>query len=137
MLHIRRRLTSQTSMNMVPMIDVVLQLILYFMVSTTLILTPGIKLILPSSSTSQLEFMDKLMVTVVSREEIYLNEERVSLEALNERLSRFTPQQKEELKGVVLEGDQAISYSLVIEVLDTLRRNGFKGINMRTREASS
>ncbi len=136
MLHIRRHLTTQTSMNMVPMIDVVLQLILYFMVSTTLILTPGIKLVLPSSSTSQLEFMDKLLVTVISRDEIYMNDERVTLEALDEKLSRFTPQQREELKGVVLEGDQAISYSLVIEVLDTLRRNGFKGVNMRTRESS-
>ena len=136
MVHIRRRLATQTSMNMVPMIDVVLQLILYFMVSTTLILTPGIKLILPSSSTSQLEFMDKLMVTVVSRDEIYLNEERVTLTVLDQRLSGYTEEQKNGLKGVVLEGDQAISYSLVIEVLDTLRRNGFKGINMRTRESS-
>jgi biopolymer transport protein ExbD len=33
----------------------------------------------------------------------------------------------------VLDGDRAISYSLLVEVLDALRRNGFKAINLRMR----
>jgi biopolymer transport protein ExbD len=35
---------------------------------------------------------------------------------------------------VILEGDRSISYSLLVEILDVLRRNGFKGVNLRTRD---
>lgn len=135
MMRFKRRLAPQVTMNMVPMIDVVFQLVLFFMVSTTLILTPAIKLILPSSSTSEPLLMEKLVITVVSREEVYLNKDRFTLDGLNERLVRLTAEEKKDIQAVVLEGDRAISYSLLIEVLDVLRDNGFKGVNMRTRES--
>jgi biopolymer transport protein ExbD len=135
MMRFKRRLAPQVTMNMVPMIDVVFQLVLFFMVSTTLILTPAIKLILPSSSTSEPLLMEKLVITVVSREEVYLNKDRFTLDGLNERLARLTAEEKKDIQAVVLEGDRAISYSLLIEVLDVLRDNGFKGVNMRTRES--
>jgi biopolymer transport protein ExbD len=47
----RRRLKPVSTVDLVPMIDVVFQLIIYFMVSTTFILTPGIGIVLPESST--------------------------------------------------------------------------------------
>jgi len=35
---------------------------------------------------------------------------------------------------VVIEGDRNVSYNLMVEVLDVLRKNGFQGVNLRTRE---
>ncbi len=130
----RRRLSTKANANLIPMIDVVFQLVIFFMVSTTFIITPGISLVLPSSSTSEPVLMSRLVITVASREEIYLNKERHSLGTLDSRLQAMSTQEKEEIKTVVLEGDQSISYRLTIEILDLLRRNGFKGINLRTRE---
>ncbi|KKK77856.1 hypothetical protein LCGC14_2849400, partial [marine sediment metagenome] len=49
-------------------------------------------------------------------------------------LSTITEEERSDIKTVVLEGDRGISYSLLIEVLDLLRRNGFRAINLRTRE---
>lgn len=130
----RRRLSPDTSVNMVPMIDVVFQLIIYFMVSTTIIITPGISLILPSSATAEPTIMSKLVITVASREEIYFNKERHTMESLSRRLSQVSSKEREEIKTVVLEGDRSISYALLVEILDALRRSGFKGINLRTRQ---
>lgn len=130
----RRRLKPQVNMNLVPMIDVVFQLVIFFMVSSTFILTPGISLIFPSSTTSEPVVMSKLVLTVVSREEVYFNKEKFEIRELDEKLSSITEEERSDIKTVVLEGDRGISYSLLIEVLDLLRRNGFKAINLRTRE---
>lgn len=130
----RRRLKPQVNVNLVPMIDVVFQLVIFFMVSSTFILTPGISIIFPSSTTSEPVVMSKLVVTVVSREEVYFNKEKYGIRELDEKLSTITEEERSDIKTVVLEGDRGISYSLLIEVLDLLRRNGFRAINLRTRE---
>jgi len=129
----RRRLSADTNLNMVPMIDVVFQLIIFFMVATTIIITPGIALVLPSSATSEPTAMSRLIVTVVTREEVYINKERYNMRSLNARLAGVSEKERTEIKSVVLDGDRAISYSLLVEVLDALRRNGFKAINLRMR----
>jgi biopolymer transport protein ExbD len=129
----RRRLAPETSLNMVPMIDVVFQLIIYFMVSTTIIITPGIALVLPSSATAEPTALSRLVITVVSRDEVYVNKERYTIASLNARLAGVSEKERHEIKSVVLDGDRAISYSLLVEVLDALRRHGFKAINLRMR----
>ena len=130
----RRGLATRTNVELIPLIDVVFQLVVFFMVSTTFILTPGISLILPKSETSQPVVMSKLVVTVVSRNELYLNQERYDLEGLDQRLSVVTDEVRSEIKTVVLEGDEEVSYRLMVQVLDVLRKNGFTGINLRTKE---
>jgi biopolymer transport protein ExbD len=129
----RRRLATDSNLNLVPMIDVVFQLIIFFMVATTIIITPGIALVLPSSSTAEPTAMSRLVITVVSREEVYINKERYNMRSLNARLAGVAAKEREQIKSVVLDGDRAISYSLLVEVLDALRRNGFKAINLRMR----
>jgi biopolymer transport protein ExbD len=130
----KRRLTTHSTPNLIPMIDVVFQLVVFFMVSTTFIITPGISLVLPSSQTAEPVAMSKLVITVVSRDEIYLNKEQHTLASLSSRLAEITEEEKKQIKTVVLEGDRTISYSLLVEILDVLRINGFKGVNLRTRD---
>jgi biopolymer transport protein ExbD len=130
----KRRLSTQSTPNLIPMIDVVFQLVVFFMVSTTFIITPGISLVLPSSQTAEPVAMSKLVITVVARDEIYFNKEKHTLASLNDRLAEITEAEKEQIKTVILEGDRTISYSLLVEILDVLRINGFKGVNLRTRD---
>ena len=129
-----RRLSTQSTPNLIPMIDVVFQLVVFFMVSTTFIITPGISLVLPSSQTSEPVAMSKLVITVVARDEIYYNQEQHTLASLSSRLAEITEAEKEQIKTVILEGDRTISYSLLVEILDVLRINGFRGVNLRTRD---
>jgi len=130
----KRRLSTLSTPNLIPMIDVVFQLVVFFMVSTTFIITPGISLVLPSSQTAEPVAMSKLVITVVARDEIYYNKEQHTLGSLSSRLAEITEAEKEQIKTVVLEGDRTISYSLLVEILDVLRVNGFKGVNLRTRD---
>ncbi|NOY07921.1 MAG: biopolymer transporter ExbD [Spirochaetes bacterium] len=130
----KRRLMPQAVADLVPMIDVVFQLVIFFMVSSTFILTPGISLILPGSSTSEPVAMSRLVVTIISGNEIYLNKDKYSISGLDKKLASLSSEKKKNIRTVVVEGDRAVSYNLMIEVLDVLRKNGFKGVNLKTRE---
>ncbi|MDC7225246.1 MAG: biopolymer transporter ExbD [Spirochaetales bacterium] len=133
-MHFRRRLTPSVKADMVPMIDVVFQLVIFFMVSSTFIQTPGISIVLPESSTSESVTMTKIVVTVVSDEEIYLNKDMHSLESLSGALAAITEEEREAVSAVVIEGDETVSYELLVEVLDMLRLNRFEGVNLRMRD---
>jgi biopolymer transport protein ExbD len=130
----KRRLKARTVVDLVPMIDVVFQLILFFLVSTTFAILPGITLQLPASSTAEPTAMTRLTISVVNRDEIYLNKDPVSLAELGQRLSKLSEAERAEIKSVTLEADRSISYGLTISVLDVLRKNGFRGINLHTLE---
>jgi biopolymer transport protein ExbD len=130
----RRKLTTRTNVELIPLIDVVFQLVIFFMVSTTFILTPGISLVLPRAKSSEPVAMTRIIVSIVSRDEVYLNKERYTVEGLNQKLAELTDEEREEIKTVVIEGDSSVSYSLMVDVLDVLRINGFEGVNLRTRE---
>ncbi len=137
----QRQMKPQVRIDLVPMIDVVFQLVIFFMVSTTFIVTPGIGLTFPAAATAEPVAMTRIVITVASRDEIYLNKEEHSIQSLNERLEEIKAEdeaREEEIKRtIILEGDKDIPYSLLVEVLDTLRQNGFTGVNLRTRELQS
>ena len=131
-----RRLKPQANVDLVPLIDVVFQLIVFFMVSTTFLVTPGIGLTFPASSTSEPVVMTRMVISVASEDEVYLNDERLDLPGLSDRLAELKdrPDAAELEKTVVLEADKEIPYRLMIEVLDVLRKNGYRGVNLKTRK---
>ena len=128
----RRALRPMTNVDLIPMIDVVFQLVVFFMVSTTFVVTPGIGLVLPSSSTAEQVAMTNLVVTVVSEGEVYLNQEALDFAGLEKRLQGLAQQETGDIKGVIVEGDRSVSYALMIDILDVLRSTGFRGVSLRT-----
>ncbi len=128
----RRRLKTNATVDLVPMIDVVFQLVIFFMVSTTFILTPGINLTLPESSTAEPVAASRIVITVAGEEDIYINKERVTLDSLVPMLQEI--RESSDIGSVVLEGDRQVPYALLIQVLDRLRAAGFSGANLRTLE---
>ena len=133
----RRRLAPINQINLIPMIDISFQLVFFFMVTSTFVVTPGIRLLLPHSSTAEPVVMTRLVVTVVSPQEIYLNKQKYTLESLNTHLSQLSPKERQSVHSVVLEGDKSISYDLMIKVLDDLRKNGFTGVNLKLLQTQS
>src|SRR5512136_1820385 len=99
----RRKLETQASINLVPMVDVVFQLVLFFLVSTTLALVPGIRLKLPASGTAENVPMRQLVVTVASPTELWLNNEPVaSPTELNARIAAMSEADRAALESVII-----------------------------------
>ena len=133
----RRRLELQSNLNLISMVDVVFQLVLFFLVSTTFVLAPGIKLTLPASGTAESVVMEQMVVTIVSTDEVYLNKERLpGLPGLGERIAEMPETDRKQVSAVIIEADQDIAYGLMVQALDALRQNGFKNVGLRTRDVA-
>jgi len=78
-----RRLQVKNEINMTPLIDVILQLIIFFMITTTFRSAPGISLDLPQSKTAQkVSSSSVLQVRVLSEDEIYVDKTQTNLQGL-------------------------------------------------------
>ncbi|GAB6091334.1 ExbD/TolR family protein [Spirochaeta dissipatitropha] len=132
----RRRLQPNANVDLVPMIDVVFQLVVFFMVSSTFVLTPGIALNLPESGSAESIVTTPTVVTVAGPGEYYVNRDPFSLSGLDQYFSELNESWPEnEPRGIVIEGDRNTSYESIVQVLDVLRRNDFRGVSLKTREA--
>jgi biopolymer transport protein ExbD len=128
-----RRLRPATNVNLVPLIDVLLILIIFFMITTTFKVAPGISLTLPSSTTSQNVQSSVVRVVAVSDSEIYVDRVRTNLAGLPALIKQRAGSGDPSTLKATLEGDKSASYQLMISVLDALRRNGIDAVGLRTR----
>ncbi len=133
----RRRFEPQATVNLVPMVDVVFQLVLFFLVSTTLALVPGIRVLLPASGTAERVMLQQLDITIVSPTEMYVNRDRVGSAAeLQQKIAAIPEEERKALESVIVEGDENVPYALLVQVLDALRTNGLKDVGLRTRHVN-
>ncbi|MCD6397433.1 MAG: biopolymer transporter ExbD [Spirochaetaceae bacterium] len=133
----KRRLKPVSTVDLIPMIDVIFQLVVFFMLSSTFIITPGITLELPSSSTAEPVILSQLVVTIVSENELYINDKAGSLSTMGNQLKNTEIKSTDENTNVIIEGDRKVSYSLMIKVLDILRQNGFTGISLKMKDTGN
>lgn len=130
----KRRLEARAGVDLVPMIDVVFQLILFFLVSTTFAVLPGIELDLPVSSTAESTRTNGITISVSREGQLYVNSEEVALDALDEALMAVAVDGAREKVPVSLEADAAVPNGQIVQILDSLRRTGFTGVNLRTMD---
>lgn len=128
MVHFQRRLQPRVNVDLVPMIDVVFQLVIFFMISSTLITRTGLDLDLPDARSAQDSVTTGLVLSVVSREEIYLGDARLTLEELERVLASEREQYRD--RAISIEADGSLAYGTMVAVLDVLRLNGFRGANL-------
>lgn len=120
--------------DLIPMIDIVFQLILFFLVSTTFALMPAISLKLPSSETSESVTTRQLIITLESDGGMWLNSNFVTYDELDSRLADFDEVSYEQRKSypVQLEADELVTNGTIVRIFDLLRKNGFAALNLRT-----
>ena len=124
-----------TAVDLTPMIDVVFQLILFFLVSTTFAILPAINVNLPESSTAQGADVAGITITMQSNGKMWFNDEQVSFSTLGKKLATFdTEGKKKEEYPVILEADENVTNGSIVKVFDVLRTEGFVSVNLRTTD---
>ncbi|MCQ2587974.1 MAG: biopolymer transporter ExbD [Treponema sp.] len=129
----RRRREPQSSIDMTPMLDIVFQLILFFLVSTTFAILPGIKLNLPTSRTSEGTSSQGITITASVDGTLFFNDKQVSELELGKELHFYeTGETKKEEFPVTIEADADVTNGTIVNLFDIIRENGFAVINLRT-----
>lgn len=116
--------------NITSLIDVLFLLLIFFMVSSTFIEQPAMKLDLPKTSQKKTSRIENYSLFVTKEEEIFLNEEKIELTSLQSRLEVI--KDEIETEGIVLQADEEIRYGLVIEVMDIIKTVGIQKLIVAT-----
>ena len=126
----RRPRRSMSEINVTPMVDVMLVLLIVFMVTAPL-LTTGVAVDLPRTQSSPLPGQDEpLSVTIGADGMVHLQDTEITLEQLAPRLVAITENNAE--ARIFVRGDRAVDYGQVMEVVGTINRAGFTKVALVT-----
>jgi biopolymer transport protein TolR len=116
--------------NVTPMVDVMLVLLVVFMVTAPL-LTVGVQVELPKTEAGLIrDQVEPLAVTVKASGQIFLQDKAIDLAALAPRLIAITGANPD--VRIFVRGDKAIEYGRVMEVMGTLNAAGFNKVALIT-----
>lgn len=118
-----------SDINVVPLVDVVLVLLVIFMITAPM-LYRGIDVDLPKSETNTIKSTERVVLTVSKDRTIQVNKDRVPLSRLESVLSQIKSQSPD--ATVYLRGDEQVAYGIVVEVMDILKRVGIDKLGMVT-----
>lgn len=123
----------RSNVDMTPMLDVVFQLIIFFLVSTTFSVLPGIKMNLPSSTTSEGTSFQGITISAQEDGSMFFNDKQVDYSSLKNELILFdTGKTKKEEFPVSLEADEDVTNGTIVHIFDVIRESGYTVINLRT-----
>ncbi|MDD3274179.1 MAG: biopolymer transporter ExbD [Candidatus Omnitrophica bacterium] len=121
-----------TEINITPLTDVILVLLIIFMITTPLILQSNIRVNLPSSVSGEpLEQARQINVTVTNEGVIYLDDKPVSRKTLKADIYRM--HQAYPGLEVVLFSDRMVRFKDLVALLDVFNELGIKNLNIATR----
>jgi len=113
------------------MVDVVFLLLIFFMISTTFVETPGISIKLPESSSQMAEKSPEEVKVYLSKEgEISLENERLTRSQLDDRLRSYGPRAGS--MTFLLLADEDARHGRVVQLMDAARLAGFGKLAIAT-----
>jgi biopolymer transport protein TolR len=116
--------------NVTPLVDVVLVLLIIFMVTAPM-LQMGIDVNLPKVKSKSIDVTEeKLVLTINGAKEIYINKNRISLSDLRIKLENIFSSRID--REIFMRADKSIPYGFVIEVMSEVRKAGVDKLGMIT-----
>ncbi len=113
--------------------DIVLLLLIFFLLSSTFIIQPGIKVKLPVSDTAESTNERNITITLTDKGGIYLNQEKVSfndLPAKWNQLMAINPDQ-----AIIIRADKGVTIERTVAILDIGKRVGATNFNIATEKS--
>ncbi len=127
-----RRTAPMSEINVTPMVDVMLVLLIIFMVTAPL-LTVGVQVDLPKTKATIIRGQDEpLAITVDKEGQIYLQETEIDIEGLLPRLDAITGNNPD--VRIFVRGDASVNYGRVMEVMGTINAAGYSKVALVTRK---
>ncbi len=120
-------------LNITSLIDVVLLLLIFFMLSSTFVTQPGIRIDLPKTETKIKNVAHESNTIIITAEStIFINRQQIQdVQALRIALSALHKEKSEEL--IVIKADASVAHGVVVGVMDAAKSSGFSKIAIATR----
>ncbi len=124
-----RKNKPKSFIDMVPMIDIIFQLIIFFMFATTLKTIDVVEMNLPTAKYVTNIPTTPLNISVIDYNSIYVDKIKMDFKEFEDKM--FSESKKsDKSRNIVLYGNKKMEYQLLIDVMDVLRINGFESIDL-------
>ena len=119
-----------SDINVTPLVDVMLVLLIIFMVTAPMMMQ-GVEVNLPKTTTKHIKSKEEPLILTVNKErEIFLENHRINLDDLERKVKRIFENRRE--KEVLLRADKDVPYGFVIKVIARVKRAGIDKLGMVT-----
>lgn len=122
-MNLRGRNKVNPNFNMSSMTDIVFLLLIFFMLTSTLVSPNALKLLLPNSKAKTLE-KQTISVSINKDLHFYINENRVEESILEKEIIEIV--QAEEDPAIILHADKSVDIEHIVKVMDIAYRNKYK-----------
>lgn len=113
-----------------PLIDMIFQLLIFFMLTSSFVMQPGIKVNLPKAVTSEAVKLENIEIVVSSENVIYFSGKVVTGQELKNLLKQVARRKQ----GILIKSDRRASLGRVVEIWDMCRELGVTQINIATNQ---
>ncbi len=121
--------TSLSEINVTPLVDVMLVLLIIFMVTTPM-MQSGIGVNLPQSETDTAPADEGLVLTITKDKYIHLGESVINIHFLERRLREYF--HGKDKKVVFVQADKDLDYGFFIDTLDIIKKSGVEAVGLIT-----
>ncbi len=122
----RQKRVIKPVINVAPVVDVLFLLLIFFMVTSTFVEQPNIKLELPTTKYTEASRIDMIVLTISRGGHLFLQDEPVERNDLMKSLRKIVVETGE--KTLVLKSDKWIPYGIVVDIMDDAKGAGFKRV---------
>lgn len=113
-----------------PLIDMIFLLLMFFLLTSSFVVQPGIKINLPKAATSEIIQAENIEIIISGENVIYFNTKVVTMKEL-EKLLKQVAQRKQ---SILIKADKRVFLGRVVEIWDMCRDLGVSQINIATNQ---
>ncbi len=113
--------------NVIPFVDIMLVLLTIVLTTSTFLTTGVLPISLPKVSETQAESLKSIIIEVDVKNNIYLNSKQLDMSELKESITLFDTE-----THVLIRADKNIALQLFVDILESVKKSGFKKINLQT-----
>ena len=117
-----RKHKIEPNFNYASLTDIVLQLLIFFLITSSFVSSPGIQVQLPKAQTSETQTDRQTVLTITTSGRIYINSEEVTNETLGQNLIPILDQNRSQV--IIVRADKDVSLQKAVEVIDLAKGVG-------------
>jgi biopolymer transport protein ExbD len=127
-----RRRRRHSHIDVAPLVDVVFNLLLFFVITYNVVADPAVKIRLPESKTADSQAEEQVVIALSREGQAYLGEKAVQVEELPPLVQEALKQCKE--PSVKIKADQEVPVSLLLKVVDAVKLSGCSTFSIATEK---
>ncbi len=119
---------EETGIDLAPMLDFFMNLLIFFVISTAFVSEAGIKVNRPTAKTAEKQAQNNILVAISPEGDIYIDKRRVDIRALRGVIAKFHAEHPE--AAVVIQADRDARAGLMVEAMDQARLAGVANVSI-------